>query len=92
MSTVEYKGASKGKWADSDLVKGDPTESGNKWLWGSEDDARSWKEFIEKHGEEGMITEVPTTRPLEDYLSHSHPPQGPAIHVPIEDLGPAVKK
>ena len=93
MSPEEYKGASQGDWADSDLVKGDPTESGSKWLWSTEDEVKSWKDFIESHGEEGIITEVPTRQPLMDYPSYPHPPhQGTAIHVPIEELGPAVKK
>lgn len=90
MSPDELEGASQGQWADCPLVAGDPAESGRKWLWTSETDARSWADFLTENGEiDNVIAEVATVRPLARYPQFAHPPQGPAVHVPIADLGPA---
>jgi hypothetical protein len=90
MSPEEFADAAKGKWADSVLVQGDAVESGNKWLWKNKDEAQGWLDWIRKHGEDGVITEVPTMKPLDSYPNFPHPPEGTAIHVPIPDLGPAL--
>lgn len=90
MSPAEYEGASKGQWADGPLVADDPFESGKKWLWTSKDDAKSWRDFLTSNNEVGhVIAGVPTVKPLTDYPRFPHPPQGPAVHVPISGLGPA---
>jgi len=89
MSSEEYAGASVGKWADSRLVAGDAAESGSKWLWTTEDAAKSWQTFVQQNGEEGLITTVDTAKPLSAYPNSPHPPQGTAVQVPIPDLGPA---
>lgn len=62
-------------------------ESGRKWLWATEDAARSWQAFLRQNGEESLITTVTTAKPLLAYPSFPHPPQGTAVHVPIRDLG-----
>lgn len=63
---------------------------GSKWLWDNEGAARGWLDFLRRHGEDGILTQVPTRRPLSEYPSFGHPPQGTAYHVPIEDLGNAI--
>lgn len=92
MTPDEYKEARKGNWADSQDVENDPGEMGKKWLWESEDDAKRWLDHLRRNGEDGIIAEVLTAKPLADYPSFDHPPQGTAVHVPIEDLGPATRR
>lgn len=90
MSPQELEGASRGEWADGPFVVGDPNESGRKWLWTSPGDAKSWADFLRVNDEtDNVVAEVPTTKLLADYPQFDHPPQGPAVHVPIHDLGPA---
>jgi hypothetical protein len=92
MCPQEVEGASRGEWVDGPFVVGDRNESGKKWLWTSPGDAKSWAEFLRSNGETGnVIADVATLKPLAEYPSFEHPPQGPAVHVPISDLGPATE-
>ena len=89
MSRDEFNGASHGNWADSPLVRGDPSESGRKWLWKEKEAAERWADFLRKHGEDPIVTRVPVSNPIDSYPSFPHSPEGTAVHVPISDLGSA---
>ncbi len=89
MSPDEYRRAAKGDWNDSDLVAGDSTEMGRKWAWKDRSAAESWRDFCRRHGEDCEVYEVDIKETLDNYDSFDHSPQGIAIHIPIEDLGPA---
>jgi hypothetical protein len=92
MNNEEYAGASKGIWADSDLVGKTPSEIGSKWLWSNRQAAQIWKNSCEINGETGqIITIVKIKEPISSYQSFSHPPEGTAYHVPISDLRKAKK-
>ncbi len=92
MSNDEYIDASKGIWKDSDLVKGDKIEMGNKWLWDNPESAAKWKSLCDANGDKGqIITKVETINPIESYPAFPHAPQGTAYHVPIPDLIKASK-
>ena len=62
----------------------DPAEAGSKWLWGTEDAARSWQTFVVQNGDEGLMTTVTTAKPLAAY-----PNSAPAARnsVPCPDSG-----
>jgi hypothetical protein len=59
-------------------------------MWTNKEEAENWLGFLRQHGDDGIITEVPTRNPLDAYPSFPHPPQGTAVHIPIPDLGPAL--
>jgi Pretoxin HINT domain len=90
MSQQEFTSARNSGYSDSRLVRGDPDEMGNKWLWGSPESARKWQAQVNQWEPESqtMIARIPTRWPIDWYPSTPHPPQGPAYHVPFGDLGP----
>jgi len=90
MSEAELAGAKVGKYADGPYMN--PADSGNKWVWGTKEQAEGWKAVLEKGGDvPHVITEIPTKNPLNTYkgFDHGSRPSGPAYLVPFEELGPA---
>ncbi|QDU08164.1 polymorphic toxin-type HINT domain-containing protein [Gimesia aquarii] len=91
MSPDEFKDASKGKWADSKLVKGDPAEAGKKWFWDNKASAEKWKKFLEKSGEKNLvIAKVRINGSMSQYDSFYHGAECTAFHIPLGDLAKAL--
>ena len=91
MDEAEYADALRGKWEDSMLVLGDPTEIGSKWVWDNAESAQSWQDFLHINGEtENVIAIVEIRDHISTYPSEPHPPEGTAYHVPIPELIKAI--